>query len=120
MIADYTLYVDIKNSSGTVVKTLSKQFSATDCFGFTADANASENIGKTVRFTATGGTSYKFYYQYAGAWVKVQDSASATCDWKPNKAGEYMVYVDIKNASGAVVTCRTMKLVFNDPFTFTN
>ncbi len=119
MIADYTLYVDIKNSSGTVVKTLSKQFSATDCFGFTADANASENIGKTVRFTATGGTSYKFYYQYAGAWVKVQDSASATCDWKPNKAGEYMVYVDIKNASGAVVTCRTIKLVFNDPFTFT-
>ena len=120
MIADYTLYVDIKNSSGKVVKTLSKKFSATDPYSFTADMTSPQNIGKSVKFTAAGGASYKFYYQYAGAWVKIQDSTSATCNWKPNKAGEYMVYVDIKNASGAVVTCRTMKLVFNDPYRFTS
>ena len=119
MIADYTLYVDIKNSSGKVVKTISKKFSATDPYSFTADVTSPQNIGKIVKFTAAGGASYKFYYQYAGAWVKIQDSTSATCNWKPNKAGEYMVYVDIKNASGAVVTCRTMKLVFNDPYRFT-
>ena len=119
MIADYTLCVDIKNSSGKVVKTLSKKFSATDPYSFTADMTSPQNIGKSVKFTAAGGASYKFYYQYAGAWVKIQDSTSATCNWKPNKAGEYMVYVDIKNASGAVVTCRTMKLVFNDPYRFT-
>ena len=119
MITDYTLYVDIKNSNGKVVKTLSKKFTATDPYSFTVNATSPQNIGKSVTFTAAGGASYKFYYQYAGAWVKIQDSTSATCNWRPNKAGEYMVYVDIKDASGKVLTCRTMKLVFTDPFQFT-
>ena len=119
MIADYTLYVDIKNSGGKVVKTLSKKFSATDPYSFTVNATSPMNIGKSVQFTAAGGASYKFYYQYSGAWVKIQDSAFTTCNWRPNKAGEYMVYVDIMNAGGTVLTCRTMKLIFNDPYTFT-
>ena len=70
------------------------------------------SVGDTITFTATGGSSYKFYYEKDGAWVRIQSfSTSNTCNWKPTAAGDYVVYVDVNDANGNLIGCKGVRCV---------
>ena len=115
----YNLYVDIKDASGTLVACRRMAYTIADPYSFSADPASTQAIGETVSLTAAGGSSYKFYYEFGGKWTKIQDSASSTCTWTPKQAGDYLLYVDIKDASGKVLTCRSIEYTVSDPFAFT-
>ncbi|MBQ5423866.1 MAG: hypothetical protein IIU33_01440, partial [Bacteroidales bacterium] len=113
---EYTIYVDIKDASGKLVATKRIQYTVTDAYPFTLDKEGEQNVGVNMTLTAKGGSSYKFYYEYNGAWCNITTNTTGVCEWSPKYAGNYMLYVDIKDASGKVVACRTQAFKLNDPF----
>ena len=114
---NYLLYVDIKNADGKIIATRSIEYVINDQFTFTSDAAEKGSLGNKVTFEATGGATYKFYYEQNGKWVRIQNfSTATTCTWTPVKAGEYNVYVDIKDENGVQLTCRRMVVRITDPY----
>ena len=102
----YHLYADIMNSSGKLLICRKMSYAVTEAT-FTADANSPQELGATVKLTATGGAKYKFYTECGGVWERIQDvSANNTCEWTPAKSGTYHVYVDIMDGSGNVLLCK--------------
>ena len=61
---------------------------------------SSLTAGNPVKLTGTttggeGTVTYKFYYQFNEAWVRIKDfSTSNTATFTPSKAGTYYVYMD--------------------------
>ena len=109
-----TIYVDIKDSSGKVVRVqkdvtvqgsvpLSIQYIKTDSYpGY-------KGSPVTISTAATGGTGgymYKFLLQdvKTGNWYKISDfSSNFKVVWTPGGAGQKKIYVDVKDSSGKVV-----------------
>ena len=118
---NYMLYVDIKDASGKVIACRTQAFKLNDPFSLFSDAQTTElPYGNTINFSANGGTSYKFYYEKQGEWQRVQDfSSKNTCAWTPTEAGKYNFYCDIKDSSGAVVSCKRMTFNITNPYSFT-
>ena len=130
----YTLYVDVVDSSGSVVRTVAagQLTVAADAWGASV-ALSSEQIAKggtvtvtpAVAGTDTAGFTYNYVWNYEGAWAEwgstVKDTGSTTAqaswDFTPTKAGRYDLYVDVKSASGVSRTVAAS--VFVDPgYTF--
>ena len=112
-----TLYVDVKDSEGTVArKKLDVTVSADTTEPLTVTAFQSskgtaltEKTETTLRATATGGKSpytYKFivYNTQTNQWFRIRDFESAsTCTWYTGSAGTKVLYVDVKDSAGNVV-----------------
>ena len=108
-----TLYVDVKDSAGTVKRAelsyeVEKKVEALTA-KLTADPSSSVVSGKTVKLTAsaTGGSgkyTYKFLVCDAkGNWYRIRDfESSNTCIWTPGAAGKKTLYVDVKDSAGTV------------------
>ena len=108
-----TLYVDVKDSAGTVKRVelsyeVEKKVEALTA-KLTADPSSSVVSGKTVKLTAsaTGGSgkyTYKFLVCDAkGNWYRIRDfESSNTCTWTPGAAGKKTLYVDVKDSAGTV------------------
>ena len=118
--AEYIVYVDISDEAGKLIAVKGIQYTITDAYSFTLDKEGEQNVGVNMTLTATGGASYKFYYEYNGAWCNITSNTTGICEWSPKYAGNYMLYVDIKDETGKVIACRTQAFKLNDPFTLTS
>ena len=110
---DYKIWVDVKDSSGTMV---SKEISYTitekalALTNIKVDKVSPQGVGSTITITpevsgGTGNLQYKYWIYADGKWTVVKDFSSATSyDWKPEKAGNYKIWVDVKDSSGTMVS----------------
>ena len=105
------LYVDVKDSSGTVKRTgISFNVIKEELSAFLTSDSAGEVLsGKSVHLiaSAAGGTenyTYKFLVcDDKGNWYKLKDYGSSNvCTWTTGVAGKKMLYVDVKDSSGTV------------------
>lgn len=105
-------YVDIKDSNGTVVRSVAMNVSTQTGLNVSLKSSSAQvNPGASVKLTANaaggnGSYQYKFivYNTATKQWGKVQDySSSNTCTWVAGAAGTRQFYVDVKDASGKVV-----------------
>ena len=108
-----TLYVDVKDSAGTVKRAalsyeVAKKVEALTA-KLTADPSSSVVSAKTVKLTASanGGTG-KYTYKFLicddkGNWYKIRDFGNVnTCTWTPGAVGKKTLYVDVKDSAGTV------------------
>ncbi|MBU5480817.1 hypothetical protein [Blautia sp. MSJ-19] len=107
-----TLYVDVKDSEGTV-KRAEMSFTVRDdkeiSAELTSDPAGSALSGTQVKLSAkaTGGSG-KYTYKFIlcddkGNWYKIRDfESSATCMWKTGSVGKKTLYVDVKDSEGTV------------------
>ncbi len=110
-VGDKTLYVDVKNSAGKVVrKEMSyKVTSPLKINSFIADKKSPQVSGTQVKLTAKatgiGTLKYKFLIKDSkGNWYVIRDyDASNTTVWKTGTAGDKTLYVDVKDNTGKVV-----------------
>ena len=106
-----TLYVDVKDSQGTV-KRVSAAFEVKNRAlnaSLTASPSGSVITGRQVKLTAganggTGNYTYKFLVCDAkGNWYKLRGYAAGnSIIWTTGGAGKKTLYVDVKDGSGAV------------------
>ena len=109
-----TLYVDIKDSTGKVVRK-SKEVNVIAAnplsikyFGIEPNKVV---VGERINLSAMaeGGSgiyTYKFLMQdvKTGGWYMIQDySSKSTATWIPGSAGERKLFVDVKDSTGKVV-----------------
>ncbi|MDE7432177.1 MAG: leucine-rich repeat protein, partial [Lachnospiraceae bacterium] len=103
-------------ASGTAYR---KLFSATGQYSILA--SASQNIiavGDKIKITAiaflgSGEYQYKFivWNKDNNEWIRLQDySTKAECEFKPDIAGNYEVYVDGKDAVGKIVRSKAIQI----------
>ena len=108
-----TLYVDVKDSAGTVKRAEISYEVAKKVEPLTAkfivEPSVSAVSGKTVKLTASGnGGTGKYTYKFLvcdakGNWYRIRDfESSNTCTWIPGVAGKKTLYVDIKDSAGTV------------------
>ncbi len=107
-VGDHTLYCDVKDGSGKVI-CVKLNYQIAKGTDFVADLKANAVSGETgSQMTLSAGTlngsgevSYKFYCERSGEWTTLWDyDANSTLKWTPEKAGDYHVYVDAKDAKG--------------------
>ena len=113
-----TLYVDVKDANGTVVRkdlgvTVAEDTSAPlSASYFTSSKGTTLNAGDTTNLVAkaTGGSgsgyTYKFivYNETTKQWYKIQDySTKSSASWYTGAAGTKTLYVDIKDSAGNYV-----------------
>ena len=110
------VYVDIRNAGGTVLTCRTMKLIFNDPYTLTTTAGSlTQPAGTAISLEANGGTSYKFYYEKDGAWIRIRNfSATNTCTWKPTEAGTYNVYCDMKDASGSVAVCKRITFTVTD------
>ncbi|MBU5481649.1 leucine-rich repeat protein [Blautia sp. MSJ-19] len=105
------LYVDVKDSSGTVKRAGSvfevKNKALTANLSATPSGSAVSKSKVILRAKASGGTgkyTYKFLIRDAkGNWYKIRDfGTSSTCTWVPGTTGNKTLYVDVKDSNGTV------------------
>lgn len=106
-----TLYVDVKDSAGTVVRqaldvTVGSPLSA-KTFTSSKGTGLKSNDTTTLTGEAAGGSgsgyTYKFivYNTGSGAWYKIQDySTKKTASWYTGAAGKKILYLDIRDSAG--------------------
>lgn len=112
------LYVDVKDSAGTVVRkelnvTVSKNASVPLAASYFSSSKGNTlNSGDTTTLSAkaTGGSGsgyqYKFivYNPQTNQWYKIQDySTKSSVAWYTGAAGKKVLYVDIKDSAGNYV-----------------
>ena len=118
------LYVDVKDSTGKVVtKTMtfvvSEKAVAPTISSFTTNKTSPQEKGTqvvlTVKATGTGTLQYRFRVGTAnGNSSHIKDySTSNTATWNANYAGTKVLFVDVKDGNGKVVT-KTMNFVVSE------
>ena len=108
-----TLYVDVKDSYGNVVRKgmnyKINEVSKPEITSFTTDKASPQTSSTVVKLTAnakgTGSLKYKFLLKSEdGNWYLIRDySESNTCQWKTGLTGNKTLYVDVKDSYGNVV-----------------
>ncbi|WP_423055595.1 lectin-like protein [Acetobacterium carbinolicum] len=102
-------YICEKNSTQTI-----------NIENFTADKISGQNINTNINLAAqvSGGTTpyrYKFYTKKDNVTSVIQDfSPSNVATFKPNTAGTYTIYVEIKDAAGKMTTRSIENYLIND------
>lgn len=107
-VGDKTLYVDVKNSAGKVVrKEMSyKVTSQLKINSFTADKQSPQLSGTSIKLkasaTGTGKLQYKFLIKdSAGNWYVLKDYSTANeTTWTAGSKGDKTLYVDVKDSTG--------------------
>lgn len=106
-VGTYVLTVYVKDSNGSLA-TKSTNYviePQTDIPATTIKANVAspQDVGTTVKFTteveSSKTLSYKYWvYDDEGNWTAISDySESNSVDWTPNKVGNYIIWVDVKD-----------------------
>ena len=112
-IGDKTLYVDVKDENGQVVRKsmnyiVKEKILAPEISSFISDKASPQVSGTTVNLSVkakgTGTLQYKFLIKDAsGNWFVIQDySSSNIAVWKASKTGNKTLYVDVKDSNGQV------------------
>lgn len=118
-----TLYVDVKDSTGKVVR----KSKTVDVVG-TFDADIWSDVGATCKQgtkvtlaakgkNGSGAYKYKFLIQDAsGNWAILQNySANNKIIWNASKSGKKILYIDIKDSTGKVIRkSKTVNVVSNN------
>lgn len=116
---EYTIYVDVKDETGKVVTdSIKYKWIKADnpltIHSFTAEKESPQVQGTSVKLTvdADGGEGtlqYRFYRQGNGKTTVFRDyAASSVAYCNPPEAGTYILYVDVKDESGAVETYKLL------------
>ena len=104
---NYKIWVDVKDSMGTMK---SKEISyvvteaALNLSKIKVDKASPQEVGTPVKITpevsgGTGNLQYKYWIWFDGKWTIVQDfSSSSSYEWTPTQAGNYKIWVDIKDS----------------------
>ena len=77
--------------------------------GFTADKESPQQVNTTIKITTTvsGGTGqaqYKYYRYFNGIYEEIKNwSTENSVEMTSNKAGEYDIYVAVKDETGKIV-----------------
>ncbi|WP_353948981.1 glucosaminidase domain-containing protein [Sporolactobacillus sp. Y61] len=109
-----TLYVDVKDSTGKVIREQASYTVTPRIEPFAANLSASPagkaESGSRVNLTAkaaggSGGYQYKYIIRdNAGKWYLLKNySSSNTFTWTPGPTGNKTLYVDVKDSTGKVI-----------------
>lgn len=112
---NYTLLVDVKDSSGKTATRSIENFQITDApklsiKSFETDKISGQFAKTNIKLSAEGSGGrvpyeYKFYYQFGAETTIIQDfSTTNSADFKPGLAGNYTITVEIKDAGGEIAT----------------
>lgn len=115
----YTIYVDVKDETGKVVtESIEYKWIKADnpltIRSFTAEQESPQKKGTSVKLIADadggeGTLQYRFYRQGNGKTTVFRDyAANGVAYCNPPEAGTYILYVDVKDESGAVETYRLL------------
>lgn len=111
----YTIYVDIRDTEGNM-ETYTRQFVVEDyvwCVkGIVTDKESpQEKAALPVEFCTNTEGETELQYKYVweknnwAEWGVIRDfSEDPICAWNPEAEGEYTIYVDVKDATGKIVT----------------
>lgn len=110
----YTIYVDVKDASGTVVTgsipyTWEEEGTPVTVTSFTSDLVSPQKEGTCIRLEVNaaggnGGLQYRFYRVLNGKTTVFRDYASSNIAYCNPQAGAYVIYVDVKDSTGAITT----------------
>lgn len=114
-VGNYTLFVDVKDSSGKTATKSIVDFQITEMpkpvvKNFDTDKASGQFPKTSIKLRAEGSDGkspyeFKFYYQYGGVTTIIQNFSTAnTADFKPTQAGNYELTVEIKDARGSIAT----------------
>lgn len=112
---NYTLWVDVKDSSGKTATKSIENFQVTEApkptvKSFETDKVSGQFAKTSIKLRAEGNNGrtpyeYKFYYRYGTETITIQDFSTAnTADFKPAQAGTYAITVDVKDAKGDIAS----------------
>lgn len=123
---NYTLWVDIKDSTGNV---RSKQIPYTvnsaslSITNITTDKQSPYPAKTRIRITSvaagSGDLTYKFWVlkEGTGRWDVVQDFSSKNYyDWIPDSVGNYKLWVDVKDSTGNMIS-KDIPYLVSEPLT---
>ena len=110
----YLVYVEVKDSIG-IIKTKSMEFEVKSSIlkinSLTTDMRSPQNIGTRIRITAeaSGGEGkVKYRYCIKNASGKLQEirkySSDKSFEWKADITGDIIIYVQVKDSKGKIVT----------------
>jgi hypothetical protein len=118
---NYTLKVNIKDNAGNIATREIENYKITPdpvVTGLSIDTPNGPGVNTAIQLTATAGTDgktpyqYQFYYKLGTAKVTIRAFATTnTATFKPTKAGNYEVYVDIKDANGRIANSNPEPLI---------
>lgn len=111
----YTIYVDVKDENGNVATeymqyTWNEAGAPIVIKSFTASKESPQQLGSTVRLQVKaeggdGNLQYRFYRVGNGKTTVFREySSSNEAYCNPPESGSYLLYVDVKDGSGAVET----------------
>ena len=114
----YTLYVDVKDSSGStaVTKTITNYKVKALTVSASTNKKSPQKKKTKIKITAkssyaSGSVKYKFVIKLNGKTVKSTSyKKSKTYTWKPTKKGTYTIYVYAKDSNTTVVKKKTFKI----------
>lgn len=114
----YTLYVDVKDSSGS--EAVTKTITNYKVKGLTLSASMNKKSPQKkktkIKITAkssyaSGSVKYKFVIKLKGKTVKATSyKKTKTYTWKPTKKGTYTIYIYAKDSKGTAVKKKTFKI----------
>lgn len=114
----YTLYVDVKDSSGAVAvtKTITNYKVKTLTLSTSTSKKSPQKKKTKIKITAkssyaSGSVKYKFVIKLKGKTVKTRAyKATKSYTWKPTKKGTYTIYVYAKDSKSTVSKKKTFKI----------
>lgn len=110
---EYTIYMDVKDSSGRKeTVTISYTIKSWGISGITTNLASPQAKNTSIKITpqivgSTTGLQYKFVWMKNSwsSWAVISEmSSKSTATWTPNEAGEYTLFVDIKDSDGYKIT----------------
>ena len=127
--ADRIFYIDVKDSTGKVVRSKALNVSVVNKLSVTANSDDTEGlIGQSIKLTAnaTGGSgvysySYIVFNKNTNKWFRLADNVSSKeYTWKVDNVGERVFYIDVKDSStGKVVRSNPINIVVPDKISVT-
>ena len=111
---------DYANKMGILFEEIGTIEEQLNILAFSADKTSGQKIGTQITLSASseGGIKpyqYKFYYELGEATILLQDySETSTATFKPATAGDYVLYVDVRDASGTTTSKNLTMTIINE------